>query len=359
MQLPAPLPCFRAGLLAGLLFASFSVLHAQQSFPGTLVEFDDPFAASFGCTSGCGTSATGVNDFGYVVGYYNSSGTSHRGFLRSPTGEFTEIDVPGASSPPASDLFSGTTTYALNDEGTVAGYYLDQVSVNHSFLRFLNGSFEIGDDASLGVQQQFLSLNLEGAVAGNYATDQYHGFIRFPDGRVSTFDPQGSSATFVCSLCLNAFGAVTGYFDADDQATHGFLREPGGDIISFDVPGSAGETLPTAINDLGAVTGSFGQGNGYSGFIRNRDGTFVTFSVPGAVVVRPTAINLLGIVTGTGEDEDEQTHAFLRWPNGSIVTFDAPGSVETLPSAINAYGLITGTWYDARYVSHGFLYLPW
>jgi hypothetical protein len=65
---------------------------------------------------------------------------------------------------------------------------------------------------------------------------------------------------------INPAGAITGwYFDA--TRSHGFLRAPDGTITSFDPPGSTG-TVATAINPSGVVTGLFNDVNGvFHGFV--------------------------------------------------------------------------------------------
>src|SRR5277367_216998 len=49
-----------------------------------------------------------------------------------------------------------------------------------------------------------------------------------------TFDPTGSTETL--SYAINTSGAITGhYFDANN-GVHGFVRDPQGNITSFDPP---------------------------------------------------------------------------------------------------------------------------
>ena len=69
---------------------------------------------------------------------------------------------------------------------------------------------------------------------------------------------------------------------------HGFLRSPGGKFTTFEAPGadttpgSFNGTSPSSINDLGVITGSYYDANGFShGFLRSPDGKFTTFDVPG------------------------------------------------------------------------------
>jgi hypothetical protein len=49
---------------------------------------------------------------------------------------------------------------------------------------------------------------------------------------------------------------------------HGFLRAPDGTITTFDPPGAVHGTFPAGINPAGAITGSYTDANGFShGFL--------------------------------------------------------------------------------------------
>jgi hypothetical protein len=107
------------------------------------------------------------------------------------------------------------------------------------------------------------------------------------------------------------------------------VREPDGTIASFEAPGA------------GKGTGKGSIGNG-------------TF---------PAAINLLGLVTGTVEDQKQRYHGFIRFSSGTFSVFEMPGSGHggvqgTTPTAINTQGVVAGSYTDANYVHHGFLIGP-
>ncbi len=78
-------------------------------------------------------------------------------------------------------------------------------------------------------------INPAGAIAGYYfdANFLYHGFLRAPDGTITTFDPPGSNGLFTHALGgINPGGAITGsYFDAN-FLFHGFVRAPDGTFIA-------------------------------------------------------------------------------------------------------------------------------
>ena len=80
----------------------------------------------------------------------------------------------------------------------------------------------------------------------------FHGFVRKPNGTITTFDAPGSVDTAAASI--NPAGQITGsYFDAN-RVGHGFLRKTDATFATFDVPDSVG-TFPLSINPAGQITG--------------------------------------------------------------------------------------------------------
>jgi len=158
-------------------------------------------------------------------------------------------------------------------------------------------------------------------------------------------------------------------------------------ISAFDAPGASSAagsfdgTFPKSINETGAITGHYVDGNTlYHGFLRNREGDFITLDAPGEgtsvgfrfgtlpnniAISSSITINNRGTITGNYVDSNHVTHAFVRSAAGQFVTFDAPGASATagsfdgtFPASINDGGSITGHYTDAHGVIHGFLRGP-
>src|SRR5437762_3035556 len=53
---------------------------------------------------------------------------------------------------------------------------------------------------------------------------------------ITTFDPPGATRTI--ALSINPAGAITGYYVDASSGFHGFLRAPDGTITTFDAHGS-------------------------------------------------------------------------------------------------------------------------
>ena len=347
---------------------------------GKVIEFDPPLVTtevSAACGSGCGTQALANNDFGVVVGYYTDAKVVEHGFFRTPFGQIVSFDAPQAGLGKNDD--DGTVAYSINDFGVIVGAVQDSSNVQHGFIRYVDGSFRNFDvkDAGTAMDPECapscgtyaFSVNLQGGIAGIYvdANNEYHGFVRRPDGEIQTFDPSGSVFTYVCEeTCLNAAGVSTGFWEDANGNYHGFIREPDGAITVVDVPGANGFSGCASINWEGATTGYFlGSDGVYHGYVRSPEGTFTTFDAPGAAGLGTAvfSINAVGTVTGEYFDAGNALHGYSRTADGVFSTFDAPNGGTTAfqgtrPSTNNLLGSVAGWYVDENGLNHGFVWVP-
>jgi hypothetical protein len=159
--------------------------------------------------------------------------------VRSATGKIKTFDAPGAGT----GLYQGTgspgSTASLNQFGDVAGYYIDAGNVVHGYLRRAGGeitTFDIPGAGSQGIgcySDCSVSLNDRGAITGYYidANNVFHGFVRNPSGKVTSFDAPGantaaSSYSGTFPVNINDEGAITGYYLDANNVNHGFLLLP-------------------------------------------------------------------------------------------------------------------------------------
>ena len=212
----------------------------------------------------------------------------------------------------------------------------------------------------------FAALTVSAALAQNPSITSF-------DAPGADLNPGDFNGTYPSGI--NAWGVIAGSYQSADTVFHGFLRSPRGKFTTFQAPGAdttAGSyngTYPSSINDLGAITGSYWDANGFShGFLRSRDGNFTTFDVPGVggYGTTPRAFNLEGAVVGTYTDSNYSFHAFLRSPDGTFTTWIGPdactgnGSEGCYGSGalnINAFGTIAGRFDDnsGNFVHHSFV----
>ena len=160
-----------------------------------------------------------------------------------------------------------------------------------------------------------------------------HGFLRAPEGKITTFDAPGAGTTpdaaqgthvddyaSFGTSALNPAGAIAGLLITSSGLGRGFLRTPQGRYTSFDAPGETNGTFPGNINPEGAITGYYLDANFLNhGFLRAPDGKFTTIDVPGAGTSAyqgtiPAGINPSGAITGFWGDANGATHGFLRTP---------------------------------------------
>src|SRR5439155_6433885 len=102
-------------------------------------------------------------------------------------------------------------------------------------------------------------------------------------------------------------------------------------IITIDAPGATGGTVAMAINASGVIAGYYFASDGTHAFVRNTDGTFVSFDSPVGAGITPMSINNAGVITGFYGDPNFVSfggyavpRGFVRTPDGTFTTFDAP-----------------------------------
>lgn len=242
-----------------------------------------------GSTAGT-TVPIALNLEGAVVGYYLDQNGVFYSFLRNPDGSFKTWSGPDQceTSPSTTNCYGGGAL-GVNALGTVSGHYSDSSGnfSQHGLIRSRDGrltAYEVpgagtGFFQGTGCPGCLSPVNLFGTIAGLYVDANYvaHGYLRSPSGTYTTFDvpgsgPQGIGCFSDCFLGLNDWGAITGFYVDASNVNHGFLRSPEGKITSFDPPGSTG-TFPVSINDAGVVTGFYLDSNNVNhGFVLLPDG---------------------------------------------------------------------------------------
>lgn len=325
------------GEIVGWFLDTNNVFHSFiRSLNGKIAVYDSPGA---GTGSYQGSGAWSVNVTGAIAGDFVDANCLEHGYLRQPDGRFIIFEAPGAGTIPGPTPcavygLQGTVPGGINPAGLIAGYVIDASNVYHIFLREPDGRFTTFEapDAGTGVYQgTFYSfpdgLSTSGAVTGFVIDAAYgdHGFVRTPDGNVTTFDFPGVGIQATYGWSVNAKSEVTGQYIDANGASHGYLRTANGEFLSFDAPwaviGPNLGTIPEANNDAGVITGNYMDDNGANhGFVRTPNGKFVTFDAPGAGTASgqgtiPLDINPLGAITGYYIDGNGASHGFARAPD--------------------------------------------
>ena len=230
-----------------------------------------------------------------------------------------------------------------------------------------------------------VTINNWGEVTGSYldANNVFHGFVRSPNGRLTTFEAPGAdttpndfNGTFPNSI--NDAGVITGFYVDANNVSHGFVRSTEGAFTTVDVPDYSG-TTPISLNLEGAIVGFASDQNGvFHGFVRHPDGRFETWIGPGGCNASPAtgcfgtgafSINLFGIIAGGYEDNSGNfvDHGLVRSAGGKFTVFNAPGAgngsyqgtgCPGCSVAMNQFGAIASFTIDANNATHGYLRSP-
>jgi hypothetical protein len=222
---------------------------------------------------------------GFIRGAPSARGFSRHGFVRARNGAITVFDAPNAGT----GDFQGTRAYNRNGAGAITGWYIDPMNVFHAYVRARDSRFTVFDAPGAGTGPypqgtfSFGGITPEGAITGYYtdASNVSHGFLRAPHGAFTTFDVLGAGTgdgqgTFAPAFGfgINPKGTITGDYVDARNVVHGFVRAPDGTITTFDAPGAgtgAGQgTTANSNNPEGAITGYYiDASNVIHGFVRN------------------------------------------------------------------------------------------
>ena len=247
---------------------------------GRLTHFDAPGA---GTGAGEGTWGQCINTPGEIAGEYQDTSLVYHMYLRAHDGKMTTFDAPHAGTGEDQGTYTNFFGHCLNPAGAVTGYYFDTNWVGHGYLRTPDGIIIEFDAPSAGTGEGEgtfpVGISADGTIVGfvQDTNELTHGFVRTPHGRFTTFDVPGTGTvpgTWEGTYAedINLAGEITGaYLDAN-LVYHGFLRTPDGRITTFDAPGACeeeyGGTSAVSINSAGAITGMVCTSTGPLGFLR-------------------------------------------------------------------------------------------
>ena len=169
----------------------------------------------------------GVNDHDVAVGFYTNGQGGNRGYTYNiRTRSFTRVLVPGA---PSGEAGPSLTATAINNYGDVAGFYAKSSSQTDAFLRLDSGRFIMLAVPGASMTQAF-GVNDRDEVLGAYTTGSgnnaaTHGFTWRPGyGFRTVDDPHGQGATTINGV--NDAGALVGFYTDSAGNTDGMLALP-------------------------------------------------------------------------------------------------------------------------------------
>jgi hypothetical protein len=169
----------------------------------------------------------GVNDHDVAVGFYTNAQGNNRGYeYNIRTHQFTRVLVPGA---PAGEAGPSLTATAINNYGDVAGFYAESSSLTDAFLMLHDGQFITLAVPGASMTQAF-GVNDHDEVVGAYTVGTgsnavTHGFTWRPGyGFRTVDDPHGIGTTTINGV--NDAGDLVGFYTDSAGNTDGMLALP-------------------------------------------------------------------------------------------------------------------------------------
>ena len=268
------------------------------------------------------TYAHFVNSSGGMVGSYVDAEGYFQPYVRTPTGRFISLDLPGAAT------LEYFFVHGINDAGTVVARSKRVDSLPSTFV----GTFR-------GGLNQF-------SVPGSVSTEGYN---------------------------INQDGSIVGHYESTDGRTHGFIARPAADtdasaadqpVVTPDDLNYTFESIDVPGVDFLALTAS-SDFEDYAGYTKSLDGqkrvaftlinsVFTTYHFPGAKNTYFFALGNDGRAAGHYEDSEGIHHGVVL-ENGELRQYDFPDAVETEIYGISdATGALTGNFTDASGIRRGF-----
>jgi hypothetical protein len=169
----------------------------------------------------------GINDHGVAVGFYTNSAGNNRGYMFNiHTKKYNRVLKPG--EPQGLSGISLTAT-AVNNFGTITGFYL-KGGKTLSFVK--SGKHFMTFSRSGATMTQAFGINDSGIVVGAYTVGSGSSAKTFgftwtkAHGFKTVNDPHGIGTTFINGL--NDRGELVGFYTDSKGNTDGFLARPRG-----------------------------------------------------------------------------------------------------------------------------------
>jgi hypothetical protein len=172
------------------------------------------------------TNPSSINAAGTVAGTCGDVSVS-RAFLRTVDGTVTTFEAPGSNQ-------DGTTASFIDNDGNVAGIFVDASGTPQCYVRDADGTFHIfGIPDVTPITLQVASIVQVGGdrqVIGSEMESDYRwrGFIHHQDGTFEKFDISQGFERFAGTFAFGATsaGVVVGTSTDDNKKYRGYLRTP-------------------------------------------------------------------------------------------------------------------------------------
>jgi hypothetical protein len=333
----------------------------------TALIFGTVLAAAAVAATGCSSSAGGDN----LALSGNSSNTSHSAALSSSlAGGYAIVTLNDGHDLTFNQLLG------ITNRGIIAGYFGSGAAghPNKGYAvvpQFTQRDF-LNENFPGSVQTQVIGINNTGVTVGFWSkqntannTNNNFGFYWWHGQFHNVNFPTRNNASPPVNqlLGVNDAGIAVGFYTDAAGVNHGYEFSVNSHVF-FRVtdPGNSGASLTAAaINDHGDVAGFYNKtASQVDGFLKWRNGTFVTLAFPGAASTQATGVNDFGEVVGNytvGSGNAAVTHGFT-WRGGKFTTVDVTSASSTVINGVNDLGDLVGFYTDAKGNTDGLLALP-
>jgi hypothetical protein len=232
---------------------------------------------------------------------------------------FTNFDGPQAGT----NSGSGTNMNGISNNGVPVGFTVDNDGALHNFVTDISKRSALLLNINGSTTAMAIGVNAHGTVVG---TDGNGNAFTLSHGVLTTFIPPGG--TSAAAFGINDEGTIVGQY-ATGGATPGFVREKDGSFITINAPSGPNIVFAQGISNKGLVVGFYvgtdGQDHGFTADVHNAhqgglnavaisDPTIpVVPGEPGATFVfsQVLAVNKNGIAVGYYGDSTNSQHGFL------------------------------------------------
>jgi probable HAF family extracellular repeat protein len=299
----------------GLVLSCSSVSIAYAALPAYQV-------TDLGTLGGSLTQPMDLNEIGQVTGYSETKTGELRAFLFT-AGKIRDLGTLGGQ---------GSLGNAVNDLGVVTGFSVTPSGAMHAMV-YANGKMR--DIGVAGVESAGSAINLLGQVAG-YSVGADGVNKAFLYNGISSSNLAIAGVSFAGAI--NSLGDVAGTYQ-DKTGSHVYLMRLGARHDA--APGHVSSIFgPSALNDLGQVTGGYEVPGTTRGFVYY-NGRMTNLGNLGGDYSYGMAISLTGDITGVAARADGQRHAFV-YTAGAMKDLGTLGGTLSFGYSINLLRQVAG-----------------
>jgi hypothetical protein len=206
------------------------------------------------------TQLTGLNDRDVQVGFWstqdNASGADNNFGCYLRDGHFRSVSFPTAdnASPPVNRLLG------VNDDDVAVGFYADAKGSDRGYTYDIATRTFAAVTVTGASSVVAAAINDSGSVAGFFSTSAgaTEGFVRPASGPVSVLDFPGATTTR--ALGVSNSGEVVGEYQLGSgrrARSHGFTWTQRHGFTTVDGPDGAVDTTINGVNNAGELVGSY------------------------------------------------------------------------------------------------------